>query len=143
MEKQNFLVRKHLPQVEEFSERDRWNSLSDRDAEQIAESLAHLPNGLPKEDELAKRFDLLCLKLQLAVLKGSGDFIGLRDKVRDILGNLEEKQTIPMVKQQLPLIQEVQEESWWSDVTPSMIESARVRLRELVKFIDRNQQTIV
>ena len=143
MEKQNFLVRKHLPQVEEFSERDRWNSLSDRDTEQIAESLAHLPNGLPKEDELAKRFDLLCLKLQLAVLKGSSEFISLRDKVRDILGNLEEKQTIPMVKQQLSLIQEVQEESWWSDVTPSMIESARVRLRELVKFIDRNQQTIV
>ena len=120
MEKQNFLVRKHLPQVEEFSERDRWNSLSDRDTEQIAESLAHLPNGLPKEDELAKRFDLLCLKLQLAVLKGSSDFIGLRDKVRDILDNLEEKQTIPMVKQQLPLIQQVQEEGWWSDVTPSI-----------------------
>ncbi len=83
--------------------------MSDRDTEQIAESLAHLPNGLPKEDELAKRFDLLCLKLQLAVLKDSSDFIGLRNNlVRDILGNLEEKQTIPMVKQQLPLIQKVQ-----------------------------------
>ena len=46
------VVQNHLPQVEEFSERDRWNSLSDRDTEQIAESLSHLTNGLPKEDEL-------------------------------------------------------------------------------------------
>ena len=143
MEQQNFLVRKHLQQVEEFSERSRWDSLSDFDREQIAESLAHLPNGLPKENELAKRFDLLCLKLQLSVLKGTEDFISLRDRVRDLLARLEEKQTIPMVKQQLPLIGEVQDENWWSDVTPSMIESVRIKLRDLVKFIDRQQQTIV
>ena len=85
MEKQNFMVRKHLEQVEEFSGRDRWNELSESDTEAIADSLAHLPNGLPQEDELAKRFDLLCLKLQLSVLKGSSDFIGMRDKVRDLL----------------------------------------------------------
>ena len=48
-----------------------------------------------------------------------------------------------MVKQQLPLIEEVQHETWWSDVTPMMIESVRVKLRDLVKFIDRQQQTIV
>ncbi len=48
-----------------------------------------------------------------------------------------------MVKQQLPLIQEVQDENWWSDVTPAMIESIRIRLRDLVKFIDRTEQTIV
>ena len=143
MEQQNFLVRKHLQQVEEFSERSRWDSLSDTDTEQIANSLAHLPNGLPKENELAKRFDLLCLKLQLSVLKRTEDFISLRDQVRDLLARLEEKQTIPMVKQQLPLIGEVQDENWWSDVTPSMIESVRTKLRDLVKFIDRQQQAIV
>lgn len=48
-----------------------------------------------------------------------------------------------MVKQQLPLIQEVQTETWWSDVTPTIIESIRLKFRDLVKFIDRQQQTIV
>ena len=143
MERSNFLVRRHLQKVEEFSERERWNSLSDSAAEQISETLAHLPNGLPKEDELAKRFDLLCLRLQLAILKGSRDFIGLRDKVRDLLSRLEEKQTIPMVKEQLPFIEAVQDENWWADVTPTMIETVRTRLRDLVKFIDRKQQDIV
>ncbi|MBE9044308.1 DEAD/DEAH box helicase family protein [Pleurocapsales cyanobacterium LEGE 10410] len=143
MEQKNFLVRRHLKQVEEFSKRDRWNELSESDTEAIADSLAHLPNGLPKEDELAKRFDLLCLKLQLSILKGTKDFISLRDNLRDLLDRLEEKQTIPMVKAQLPLIEAVQDESWWSDVTPTMVESVRLKIRDLVKFIDRSQQTIV
>ena len=143
MEKKNFLVRRHLKQVEEFSERERWNQLSESDTEAVADSLAHLPNGLPKEDELAKRFDLLCLKLQLSILKGTKDFVSLRDKLRDLLDRLEEKQTIPMVKEQLPLIEAVQDEEWWSDVTPMMVELVRLKLRDLIKFIDRNQQTIV
>lgn len=143
MEKSNFLVRRHLQQVEEFSERDRWNQLSQLDTEKIAETLAHLPNGLPKEDELAKRFDLLCLKLQLSILKSTKDFVNLRDKLRDLVDRFEEKQTISMVREQLPLIEAIQDESWWSDVTPMMVESVRLKLRDLVKFIDRTQQTIV
>ncbi|MEA5535853.1 DEAD/DEAH box helicase family protein [Crocosphaera sp. XPORK-15E] len=143
METNNFLVRRHLQQVEKFSKRDRWNQLSESDTEEIAEYLANLPNGLPKEDELAKRFDLLCLKLQLSILKNTKDFISLRDKLRDLLDRLEEKQTIPMVKEQLPLIEAVQNETWWSDVTPMMVESIRLKIRDLVKFIDRSQQTIV
>jgi type I restriction enzyme, R subunit len=143
MENDNFLVRKHLQQVEEFQKRDRWNQLTESDTKAIAESLAHLPNGLPKEDELAKRFDLLCLNLQLSILKETKDFISLRDRLRDLLDRLELKQTIPMIKQQLTLIEEVQDESWWSDVTPMMIESIRLKIRDLVKFIDRTQQTII
>ena len=150
MEKQNFMVRKHLEKVEEFSGRDRWNELTETDTEAmsstsfaIADSLAHLPNGLPFEDELTKRFDLLCLKLQLSILKGAKDFVSLRDKLRDLLDRLEEKQTIPMVKAQLPLIEAVQNESWWSDVTLMMVESVRLKLRKGVKFIDRKEQTIV
>jgi type I restriction enzyme, R subunit len=37
----------------------------------------------------------------------------------------------------------VRDESWWSDVTPIAIESVRLRLRNLIKFIDRTQQNIV
>ncbi len=48
-----------------------------------------------------------------------------------------------MVKEQFPLIEAVQDESWWSNVTPMMVESVRVKIRDLVKFIDRTQQTIV
>jgi type I restriction enzyme, R subunit len=43
----------------------------------------------------------------------------------------------------LPLIEEVQTETWWTDATPSMIENIRFQLRDLIKFIDREEQTIV
>ncbi|NET62977.1 MAG: DEAD/DEAH box helicase family protein [Moorea sp. SIO1G6] len=146
MEKGNFLVRRHLKTVEYFSDRTNWNNLNQLPSSSSPgeiETLASLPNGLPKENEGSKRFDLLCLKIQLAILKKSRDFIQLRDKVRDLLDRLEEKETIPMVKQQLPLIEDVKEETWWSDVTPSQIESLRVRLRDLIKFIDKKEQNIV
>jgi type I restriction enzyme R subunit len=122
MEKENFLVRRHLQQVEEFAKRERWEQLSQDDVEAIAQSLASLLNGLPNGNRLAKEFDLLCLKLQLSILKRTDDFVLLRDKVRDFLSQLEEKRDIPMVKDQLSLIEEVQAESWWTDVKPWMID---------------------
>lgn len=143
MERDNFLVRRHLQQVEEFSSRARWDNLSETDIDAIAQSLAPLPNSLPQENHLAKRFDLLCLKLQISILKQSRDFMQLRDQVRDLLHQLEEKQTIPMVKAKLALIEDIQAETWWSDVTPEMIEKIRHQLRDLVKFIDPKQQSIV
>ncbi|MGK7915064.1 MAG: RNA-guided endonuclease TnpB family protein, partial [Prochloraceae cyanobacterium] len=143
MERNNFLVRPHLQQVEEFSQRDRWESLSDPDITTISDTLAPLPNGLPRENRLVKEFDLLCLKLQLSILQQSPDFVTLRDRVRDISHSLEAKRDIPMVKAQLTLIEEVQVESWWEDATLESIEYIRKNLRELVKFIDRQQQNII
>ena len=143
MEQENFLVRRHLQTVEEFSNRERWEQLSEDDFEAISQSLAFLPNGLQAEDRLAKEFDLLCLQLQLSILKRTNNFIKLRDQVRDILSHLEEKKDIPMVKEQLSLIQEVQVEDWWTDVTPWMIDFVRIHLRDLVKFVDRQAQSII
>ncbi|MGB3495307.1 MAG: DEAD/DEAH box helicase family protein [Elainellaceae cyanobacterium] len=143
MESENFLVRRHLRQVEEFSKRERWEQLSEDDLDTIADTLAPLPNGLADGDRLAKDFDLLCYKLQLSILKHTSDFVRLRDKVRDLMSQLELKRDIPMVKDQLSLIEEVQAEDWWTDVTPWMIDYVRLQLRDLVKFIDKTQQSIV
>ena len=143
MEPENVLVRRHLQPVEEFGKRDRWNSLSDQDQELIVGTLAPLPNGLPVGDRLAKDFDLLCYKVQLALLKQTPDFVRLRDKIRDLMSQLEQKRDIPMVKEQLQLIEQVESETWWTDVTLELIDKARRKLRDLVKFIDRTKQDIV
>ena len=42
-----------------------------------------------------------------------------------------------MVREQMPLIQEMQSDAWWDDVTTPMLESARKRLRLLVKLIEK------
>lgn len=143
MESDNFLVRRHLQTVEEFANRDRWHQLTPDDRNILAEQLASLPNSLFTENRLVKEFDLRCLKLQLALLQSDLTFIAQRDKIRDLMSKLEEKQTIPMVKAQLDFIQEVQSEEWWTDVTLGMIENLRVSLRDIVKFIDPKEQTII
>jgi type I restriction enzyme, R subunit len=159
MESQNFMVRRHLADVEEFSVRERWDKLNPQDLKTIGENLSQLPTGLPNENPLVKRFDLICLKIQIAILQdrfsvgrrpafGTGDAARtgletLRDKVRDLLGNLEENRTIPTVKAQLPLIAAAQAEDWWVDVTPIEIESLRVKLRDLIQFVDRQVERII
>ncbi len=92
------------------------------------------------EDEEAKRFDLLMLNLQLAVLRAEPAFVRLRDQVKAIAGLLEEKSSIPMVSKQMVLIQELQTDEWWQDVTTPMLETVRKRLRLLVKLIEKQQR---
>src|SRR5690606_17113498 len=65
------------------------------------------------------------------------------DRVIEIASNLEGKDTISAAKAQLPLIQELQTESFWQDITLPMIENMRRRLRGLVQFVDRTSSTPV
>jgi type I restriction enzyme R subunit len=53
---------------------------------------------------------------------------------------LEEKAAIPMVREQMALIKDVQSDEWWQDVTVPMLETMRRRLRGLVQFIDKRQR---
>jgi type I restriction enzyme, R subunit len=145
MEPQNFMVRRHLAAVEEFSVRERWENLAAQDLKIIGETLSQLPNGLPNENPLIKRFDLICLKIQLVILQDRSGLETLRDKVRDLLSNLEEprKRNISIVKAQLPLIEAAQREEWWIDITPIEIESLRLDIRDLMQFVDRQAEGII
>jgi type I restriction enzyme R subunit len=48
-----------------------------------------------------------------------------------------------MVREQMALIQDVQADEWWQDVTVPMLERVRRRLRDLVQFIDKGQRKLV
>jgi type I restriction enzyme R subunit len=99
-----------------------------------------LPSELDPENEETKRFDLLALSLQLARLRAESGFARLRDRVQEIAGLLEEKSAIPMVRRQMALIQDVQSDEWWQDVTIPMLEIMRRRLWNLVQLIDKRQR---
>lgn len=77
------------------------------------------------------------LNLQLAVLRVEPAFKRLSEQVRAIAGLLEEKASIPMVQAQLVLIQEIQTDDYWRNVTVPMLETVRRRLRSLVKLIEK------
>src|SRR5439155_734641 len=136
----NFVVRPKRRLVEKFANADAWTALDNESRGELAREVAGLPSEQESEDEEAKRFDLLMLNLQLAVLRAEPAFERLRDQVKAIAGLLEEKSSIPMVHEQLPLIQDVQTDDWWQDVTTPMLETVRKRLRSLVKLIEKQQR---
>ncbi len=140
MNLENFVVRPKRRLVEKYAEPEAWVSLSDDAFTELSHEVAGLPSELDAEAEEAKRFDLLILNLQLALLRSEPAFERLRDQVKEIAGLLEEKSAIPMVREQMPLIQDLQTDEWWRDVTTPMLETVRKRLRALVKLIEKQQR---
>jgi type I restriction enzyme R subunit len=136
----NFVVRPHRRLVEKYAKPEAWTALASEALAELSHEVAGLPTQLDPENEEAKRFDLLALNLQLALLQQGPGFERLRDKVKEIAGLLEEKDAIPMVREQMALIQDVQTDEWWQDVTVPMLEAMRRRLRGLVQFIDKRQR---
>ena len=133
----NFIVRTEREHVTRFAQRDQWDALGDTALVELRDHVAGLPSEQEAEHITAKLFDLACLGLQVALIKASRDFIGYRDRVIEVASQLETREAIPAVKEQLPLIQEIQTEAFWKDITLAMIESVRRRLRGLIKFIER------
>ncbi|HWG04385.1 MAG TPA: DEAD/DEAH box helicase family protein, partial [Beijerinckiaceae bacterium] len=140
----NFVVRPKRRLVELYAKPESWSLLTPEALTELSHEIAGLPSEVgPDGGEEAKRFDLLALNLQLGLLRHEPAFARLRQQVIDIAGLLEEKDAIPMVHQQMALIQEVQSDEWWQDVTVPMLEVMRRRLRDLVKFIEKQQRKII
>jgi type I restriction enzyme R subunit len=136
----NFVVRPKRRAVEKYAKPEAWMRLSGEALAELSREVAGLPSELEPEPEEAKRFDLLVLNLQLALLRSELGFERLRDQVKALAGLLEEKSAIPMVRAQMELIADVQTDEWWQDVTTPMLERLRRRLRDLVQFIDKQSR---
>jgi type I restriction enzyme R subunit len=137
MNVKNFVVRPKRKLVEKYKEAAAWDDLPVEAQTELAQEVAGLPSALIDTDQDAKQFDLLMLRLQLALLHAEPGFLRMREQVRQIAGALSEKDSIPMVRAQMPLIQEVQTDEFWQDVTTPMLENVRRKLRALIKLIDK------
>ncbi len=140
MNTDNFLVRPHRLLVERYATREAWQSLTDEQAVELEATVSRLPAGVPGEEEQAKRFDLLALRLQLGLLRAEPGFLRLVEQVQAIAGLLEEKTAIPLVNAQMPLIQDMQTDEYWADITVPMLEVMRRRIRGLVQFIEKTHR---
>jgi len=139
----NFVVRPHRQAVEYFARVDAWQVLRADDVDTLSHRLASLPSQRTDDDEEAKRFDMLVLRAQLSILQARPDFFGLRQKIQTIAVNLEDEMAIPAIKAEAALIHAVASDEWWQDVTVPMLETARRRLRALVKLLPKGQKKVV
>jgi type I restriction enzyme R subunit len=139
----NFIVRPKRWLVEKYGRAEAWDDLGLEQRAELIHEVAGLPSEQADEDQEAKEFDYLMLRLQLAVLRADRSFTRLRDQVKQIASALEEKANIPMVQQQIVLIEEIQTDDFWQDVTAPILENVRKKLRSLVKLIDKAGSVVV
>lgn len=137
MNPNNFIVRTELEHVTRFADREVWNALDDAALGDLRTHVAGLPSEREAEQISAKLFDLVCLNLQLALVRSTSDFMTYRDKVVELASQLEAMESIPAVRAELALLQDVQTEEYWQDISLPMIEQVRRKLRGLIKFIER------
>jgi type I restriction enzyme, R subunit len=140
----NFVVRPKRRLVERFAVASAWETLSAEDHMALNNDVAGLPNQLPLEVETAKRFDLVSLSLQLALIRDDANaFEVLRNRVIAIAELLEDAKGVPAVAREMELIEAVQSAQWWEGVTLTMLERARVTLRGLLQFIRTERRSVV
>ena len=143
MNVENFVVRPQRRTVEKFARPQAWKTLTGDDQTALATQLASLPTEWVDSDEEAKRFDLMVLRTQLAILQAAPCFGALRDQIRAIAGALEDQEAVPAIRAEMVLIQAIAGDDWWHDVTLGMLENARKRLRALVKLIEKSRKKVV
>ncbi|MDX2377307.1 DEAD/DEAH box helicase family protein [Microbacterium sp. LRZ72] len=143
MNRDNFLVRKHLRAVDRFAPAQAWQEFGAADVDAAAE-LAGLPTASESDpDEAAKRFDLLLLEAQVAVADGSPVPRGVVTRVVDLAQALAERRGIPAVDKQAALIAAIGDQEWWDAADLTLLETVRVRLRDLVRLIETSSQAPV
>jgi type I restriction enzyme, R subunit len=139
----NFLVRPQRRLVEQYREPAGWKGLDLDRATELAAGLADLPSAVRDDDEEAKRFDLIVLRLQLCRLRGEPGQERLRRQVQEIAGGLLEQLAIPAIREQQELLIDLAGEEWWVDLTLPMLEVARRRVRGLVRLLEKRKRVVV
>jgi type I restriction enzyme, R subunit len=141
LEQNSFLVRQHWRVVEKYRDVHRWNALTDLEVKEIKDHLGTLVTETD-EDEMAKRFDGICFDIELEVAQKQTVSPQQATQVKELAGKLSKKGSIPAVGEKITLIKEVQNKSYWSDISVMKAEQLRRDLRHLVRFIDREDTRI-
>lgn len=145
LNKESFVVRPHEEVIEPYRDRARWDDVTDTDLQTVEHQIAPIP-ATELDDEGMRRFDLMMLRLELAILRKTKDQEDLVARLKDLAQNLSEKGSVPSVAAEMALLLEIGLDEFWQDVTLPQLESTRIRLRCLVKFADddnRRQRVFV
>ena len=140
LDRSRFVVKAKLRAVVEFSDEARWQRLSKNDMKEVNEPLSGLvlPEG---KNEQARRFDILVLHYQLALLTGAHNTQQYADKITGIAGTLLKKLNIPEIKAQEATLNTAKSESFWQTINVNRLENLRLALRHLMKYLDGKNQT--
>lgn len=136
----SFRVKLHLRYIETFKEKEAWRILDVQSVSDLREHISPLiiPDG---SDELAKRFDFMVYSVNLALLQCKDASKVIRSIVQTA-EELSKLYNIPQVKEQKYIIEKLQTDEFWENVTVFELEAVREALRELIRLIERIIQKV-
>lgn len=144
MNRDNFFVNMHWQAVEAFQKRTAWENLSEANRETLSKEVARLPSQIETDVLDARLFDLIALRMQLALVEGDRNvFLARQRRVTEIAMQLEEKAAVPQVKAQLAYLAAIQDSGFWEGMDLTTLEDMRLRLRVLVQFINDQKRAPV
>jgi type I restriction enzyme R subunit len=141
LDKNRFQVAMNLKYVDEFSKRARWNTIDSNDTHTIEKYLSELP--VPEAiNELARRFDLMMVKLQTATLMMSSTKRKYESGLMDIAEGLSTKYTIADILRSKPLIESLRDPEFYKALSQKKLEEIREEIRELVQYLDSSNRPV-
>lgn len=133
-------VRKVMAAVDKWKNKERWTYVSELDAMEMKQKLA--PLMMVEDDNGGRlRFDALMLNIELSTIDDDITATRSKNKVMIIAKLLQDKATIPAVKAQMPLLEEVANPKFWVGVSLDRLETVREAMRELVYILMDNHIT--
>ncbi|HGK2213970.1 TPA: DEAD/DEAH box helicase family protein [Streptococcus pneumoniae] len=135
----DFRVRMVLDTVYSYRKLESWQNLTAVTSETIQKNLSPLLFDEDKEDEMARRFDLWLLHIQLGQLTAKSSTVHI-SQVMKTARALSAIGNIPQVFEQAEIIRKVQEPEFWKEVNLSDLEKIRLAIRDLLQFLDKTDR---
>jgi len=145
LDAKSYSVKAELQYVEKYKSLENWYSLSKPAVREIIEHISPLIQFQVNQDieEDALRFDINVMSLQEQRLrKDAGEELSAA-RIRKIAEGLFRKRTVEAVKAKESLIRAMLKDEYWSSVTLPELESMRIELRDLVRFVDKEEKRTI
>lgn len=140
LHEENFRVKMNLKYVHKFKNKEEWNNLDANKLNELKVNISPLIMPL-KDDELARRFDNLMYTIKLAYLQNNNAAKPIRSVI-ETAENLSKLGTVPQVVDKKYIIEKVLSEEFWENTDILDLEEVRIALRDLIKFIELENQKI-
>lgn len=127
-------VRNHWAVVSKYRKPAAWQYISAVDVLELKNIIAPLL-PISKDNELAKKFDLLSLYVQLGLVEDTYDSSSYEGRIILIAEALRNRSTIPDIKAKLPLLNDMVTSAFWENKTLASIENMRKEIRDLLKYL--------
>lgn len=128
-------VKLKLRYIEKYKKESAFALLSEGDKGELLQHIAPLIQ-VDDTDELAKRFDNFMYGMMLAWAEHTPAFKYAKKQLCSIASALEQKVSIPQIKEKLDVIQSINSDDFWNANDILLFEKIREELRELIKFLD-------